>query len=48
MEMICADCGCLVDHGTRVKVCGDPNCCCADLAIQEADDERGGVATGFL
>ena len=36
MEIVYADCGCLVDGGIRVTVCGDPNCCCAHLAIREA------------
>ena len=35
--MLCADCGCLVDRGIRTAVCGDPECCCAQLPVREAD-----------
>ena len=38
VEILCADCGCLVDRGVRVTVCGDPDCCCAHLAIHKTDD----------
>jgi hypothetical protein len=40
MEIICADCGCLVDRGIRVKVCGDPTVAALIWRIQEADAER--------
>ena len=34
VEMICAQCGCLVDRGIRLTVCDDPACCCKDLVLQ--------------
>lgn len=34
MEIICAECGCLVDRGIRLHVCGDATCCCTELAIE--------------
>lgn len=34
MEMHCADCGCRVDRGVRVEMCGDPACCCRDLPVR--------------
>jgi hypothetical protein len=36
MEILCADCGCLVDRGVRITVCSDPNCCCNNLPIRES------------
>lgn len=40
MEIVCADCGCLVDRGVRVTVCAvGPDCCCQDLPIR-AKDQR--------
>lgn len=35
MEIYCADCGCLVDHGERVISCDTAECCC--LALPVAD-----------
>jgi hypothetical protein len=36
MEITCAECGCLVDHGVVVKRCEDyPNCCCQHLPVGE-------------
>src|ERR1039458_2488742 len=29
--MLCADCGCSVERGIRITLCGDPQCCCAHL-----------------
>ena len=37
MEMRCADCGCRVDRGVRVEMCGDPACCCRELPVRAAD-----------
>ena len=34
MEILCADCGCLVDRGLRLSLCDDVGCCCAALALQ--------------
>lgn len=31
MEILCAECGCLVDRGVRVIACGTDACCCLDL-----------------
>lgn len=36
VEILCADCGCLVDRGVRITVCDDVNCCCRDLPVREA------------
>jgi hypothetical protein len=46
MTMGCADCGCLVDHGIRIEVCGDPSCCCRELPIatDETTAEVGAAA----
>jgi hypothetical protein len=35
MQIYCADCGCLVDHGTRLISCESSECCCLDLPIAE-------------
>jgi hypothetical protein len=35
MEIYCADCGCLVDHGTRLIPCDTSECCCVDLPIAD-------------
>jgi hypothetical protein len=45
--MACADCGCLVDRGTRVELCGDRDCCCRDLPVHgdEAAPPDGGGTT---
>ncbi len=39
MEMRCADCGCVVESGIRVRVCG-VDCCCRDLPVNERVSER--------
>ena len=31
MKMRCAACGCVVEHGVRLKVRDDQPCCCAEL-----------------
>jgi hypothetical protein len=36
MEVYCADCGCLVDHGVRLISCDTRECCCVDLPIADA------------
>jgi hypothetical protein len=36
MEMYCADCGCLVDHGVRLIPCDASDCCCAELAAVDS------------
>jgi len=38
MEIECAECGCLVDKGVRIKPCGRPDCCCRHLPV--ADEDR--------
>jgi hypothetical protein len=39
MEIICADCGCLVDRGVIVTPCGKhPECCCRDLPVRQLAD----------
>ena len=30
----CAECGCLVDRGTRLGACANAECCCAALPVQ--------------
>jgi hypothetical protein len=38
MEIICADCGCLVDRGVIVTPCDAyPNCCCAELSVRDSE-----------
>ena len=37
VEVRCAGCGCIVDAGIRVSVCGDPNCCCRELRTRGPD-----------
>jgi hypothetical protein len=34
MEMICAECGCLVENGVRVVPCETEDCCCVDLPVR--------------
>jgi len=34
MEMYCAECGCLIDHGARVVPCASASCCCRDLRVR--------------
>lgn len=31
MEIICAECGCLVDRGEVIRRCDTQDCCCKDL-----------------
>ena len=41
MRMACAECGCVVDAGTRVSVCADAGCCCATLpTLTDADMDK--------
>lgn len=35
MRIQCAACGCIVDGGIRVAVCGDPRSCCSALPVVE-------------
>jgi hypothetical protein len=35
MEIMCAECGCVVDRGTVVERCEDPDCCCAHLPVRD-------------
>ena len=44
MEMRCADCGCRVDRGERLEVCGDPRCCCHDLPVRPVPAPVPGAA----
>ncbi len=37
VEVRCAGCGCIVEAGIRVSVCGDPNCCCRELRTRGPD-----------
>jgi hypothetical protein len=40
MEIICADCGCLVDRGDIVTPCAKhPDCCCRDLTVRKSAGE---------
>jgi len=36
MEIRCAGCGCVVDRGVRVVLCGDPKCCCKELPVSRS------------
>jgi ketosteroid isomerase-like protein len=38
MEMHCADCGCLVEHGVRLISCDTSECCCVDLPTADPMD----------
>lgn len=41
MEIGCADCGCVVDRGTRTAPCATPDdCCCQDLPVAEHGPAR--------
>jgi hypothetical protein len=44
VNIVCADCGCLVDRGARVESCMDPTCCCRHLP-QTDPDSRGAPAS---
>ncbi len=33
----CAECGCLVDRGIRLRACDNAQCCCAGLPMQTMD-----------
>jgi len=44
MEIACADCGCVVDAGERVTVCGKPECCCAALRMRSPRTKRVSVS----
>jgi hypothetical protein len=36
MEIICADCGCVVDRGVIIELCEKhPGRCCRDLRVRE-------------
>ncbi len=39
VQVLCAGCGCTVDSGVRVAVCGNENCCCRELPTREPDPE---------
>ncbi|MHB8490178.1 MAG: hypothetical protein ACYDCS_13140 [Candidatus Dormibacteria bacterium] len=32
VEIACADCGCVVDHGVRISECGAADCCCGAVS----------------
>ncbi len=39
MEITCAECGCLVDHGVIITRCDKyPACCCHDLPVREPEE----------
>lgn len=40
VQIRCAECGCVVDAGARVRTCGDNACCCADLPVAGDRDPR--------
>ncbi len=42
MEMICAECGCVVDRGIRLAICHAPECCCRQLPVRR---RAGGVVS---
>ena len=37
MEILCAECGCLVERGSVITRCGRPDCCCAPLPDADVD-----------
>ena len=41
MEIRCAGCGCVVDRGVRLAICGDPKCCCKELPVRGGDKHQG-------
>jgi len=41
VEIRCAGCGCLVDRGVRVALCGDPECCCKELPVRGSGKDQG-------
>ncbi len=46
-QVLCADCGCRVDRGTRIESCPEPDCCCRDLPTAEwlrNDPLRDGIS----
>lgn len=41
MQIACADCGCIVDHGLITEPCAQyPGCCCAGLVLASVDDAQ--------
>jgi hypothetical protein len=36
VEIVCADCGCVVDRGVVLVRCGNAECCCRDLPDRES------------
>ena len=44
MELICADCSCVVDTGTRLRLCGNVQCCCSALPVETTESFARRVA----
>lgn len=39
MEIVCAECGCLVERGVIIKPCEQhPGCCCVDLRVRQSEE----------
>jgi ketosteroid isomerase-like protein len=38
----CADCGCVVERGVRLRACGIPECCCGELPTSAVLDAMAG------
>lgn len=38
VEMSCADCGCLVERGVRISLCGKPECCCLEFPTRASPE----------
>lgn len=47
MRMACAECGCVVDAGTRLSTCPDAGCCCATLPTA-TDADPGERSSGSV
>jgi hypothetical protein len=40
VDIICAECGCIVDRGVRLAPCDSPECCYKRLPIREGDEDQ--------
>ena len=47
MEFMCADCGCVVERGTRLQLCANGQCCCSELAIETPESFARRVTAAF-
>ena len=47
VKMSCGECGCVVDRGGRLEMCGDDGCCCAELPVADEDEAEYRPVQGF-